>query len=128
MSDPPPSGIGPLVDRLGNDDVRWDGTLDGLQPTLAGDAARQLVDAGAAAIPPLIGALDDESRFVAAHVLLTLLSGVEHATAPWNGLEIELPAEGEPRIDPRQRFGLARRWRAWQATTPRPRALPADQG
>src|ERR1051325_3917689 len=81
-----------LVEQLGDADVRWDGSYAGLLPAVAGDAGRQLLDAGDGAIPPLIDALDDESRFVAAHVLLTLLSGVEHATAPWNGLDVELTA------------------------------------
>ncbi len=118
-----PSAISDLVDRLGNGDVGWTGTFDGFLPTIVGDAARQLLAIGDVAVPYLIGALDDESKFVAAHVLLTTLAGVEHHTAPWNGLEIELLPDNEVRIDPRQRLELARRWRAWQATTPRRRTL-----
>lgn len=117
-----------LVGRLDNADVRWNGTFYGPMPTVASNAGRRLLDAGAEAIPHLIGALGDASRFVAAHVLLTLLSGVEYPTAPWNGLEIELTENAEPRIDPGQRSGLARRWRSWQAQSPHPRALPPDQG
>jgi hypothetical protein len=112
-----------LVDQLSNADVRWNGTLYGLVPTIVGDSARQLLARGDDAIPRIIDALEDESKFVAAHVLLTMLSGVEYHTAPWNGLEIDLSAGDEVRIDPRQRFELARRWRAWQGVTPRPRSL-----
>jgi hypothetical protein len=112
-----------LVGQLSNADIRWNGTLYGLVPTIVSDAARQLLASGAVAIPQLVGALEDESRFVAAHVLLTMLFGVEYHTAPWNGLEIELSADDEVRIDPRQRFELARRWRAWQGAAPRPRSL-----
>lgn len=115
-----------LVDQISNADIRWNGTFYGLVPTIVSDAARQLLASGAVAIPQLICALEDDSRFVAVHVLLTMLSGVEYHTAPWNGLEIELSAEGEVRIDVRQRFELARRWRAWQQTIPHPRTLPSE--
>jgi len=84
-----------------------------------------LLEIGDGAIPQLLGALEDENRFVAAHVLLTTLSGVEYHTEPWNGLAIEL-ADGNAHVDPRRRFELARRWRAWQQTTPPPRALPSE--
>jgi hypothetical protein len=70
--------------------------------------------------------LEDESRFVAAHVLLTLLSGVKYQTIPWNGLEVNLPPDGRARIDAGQRFELARRWRAWQEAAPHPRSLPLE--
>jgi hypothetical protein len=120
---PSPSAVSDMVDRLGNGDIGWDGTLDGFIPTIVGDSARQLLAIGDDAVSPLISALEDESKFVVAHVLLTMLSGVEHHTAPWNGLEVELSAEDEVRIDPRQRFELARRWRAWQRVTPHPRSL-----
>jgi hypothetical protein len=115
-----------LVDRLGSADIRWNGTFYGLMPTIVGDAARQLLASGAIAIPRLVDALEDESRFVAAHVLLTMLSGVEYPTAPWNGLEVELSADGEVRIDPDQRFKLGRHWRTWQGITPRPRSILPD--
>src|SRR5262245_16455033 len=112
-----------LVDQLSNADIHWDGTFYGPMPTIVSDAARRLLAIGDDAVPLLISALENESQFVAAHVLLTLLSGVEYQTAPWNGLEIELSDDGEVRIDPRQRIELARRWRAWQGVTPRPRSL-----
>jgi hypothetical protein len=121
-----PSAVSDLIDRLRNGDIRWDGTLDGFMPTIVGDSARQLLAIGDDAFPHLISALEDESRFIAAHVLLTMLSGVEYYTAPWNGLEIELSAEGEVRIDVRQRFELARLWRAWQQTIPHPRTLLSE--
>ena len=101
-----------LVDRLKNSDIRWDGTLIGLFPRITGEEAHELLALGEEAVPPLIDALDDESKFVAAHVLLTLLSDDEYETSPWNGLEIELGADGEPRVDPARRFELAKRWRA----------------
>jgi hypothetical protein len=113
-----------MIDHINNADIRWDGTLIGLVPTVVGDSARQLLASGDVAVPQLVMALEDESKFVTAHVLLTRLSAVEYQTAPWNGLASELAADGEARVDPRQRFELARRWRAWQQATPRPRSLP----
>jgi hypothetical protein len=112
-----------LVERLGNGDINWDGTLDGYIPRIVGDAAQQLLATGVHAIPQLVGALDDEHKFIAAHVLLTMLSGVEYVAAPWNGLKIELSADNKARIDPNQRFELARHWRTWQNVTPSPRTL-----
>lgn len=123
---PGPSEAARLIDRLDNGDIHWNGTFYGLVPTIVGDAARRLLASGTAAIPLLVGALEDESRFVAAHVLLTMLSGIEYRSAPWNGLEVDVSAHDEVRIDPRQRFELARRWRAWQSATPRPRSLTPD--
>lgn len=121
-----PTAAAGLVDRLNNADVRWDGTFVGLVPTIVSETARQLLAAGDDAVPQLVNALDDETKFVTAHVLLTLLSGVEYHTAPWNGLAIELSPDGEVCIDPRQQFALARRWRAWQQAAPHPRSLPSE--
>lgn len=119
---PDPAAIARLVDQLSNADIRWDGTIVGLMPTIISDSARQLLAIGNDAIPRLVSTLEDESKFVAAHVLLTFLSGVEYQTVPWNGLAIELSPNDDPKIDENQRFELARRWRDWQDTMPR--ALP----
>jgi hypothetical protein len=120
------ANIARMIDHLNNADIRWDGTFVGLVPTIVSDSARQLLASGDVAIPQLVSALEDESKFVAAHVLLTLLSAVEYHPAPWNGLAIELSADGESRIDARQRFELARRWRAWQQATPHPHSLLSE--
>src|SRR4051794_22310271 len=77
------SAVARLIEHLSNADIRWDGTFVGLVPSIVSDSARQLFDIGDDAIPQLINALEDESKFVAAHVLLTLLSGVEYNTSPW---------------------------------------------
>ena len=119
-----PATIARLVDQLSNEDIRWDGTLVGFVPTIVSDSARLLLTNSDAAIPQLVSALEDESKFVPAHVLLTLLSGVEYQTMPWNGLKVDLSADGKAHIDKRQRFELARRWGAWQKATPHPRSLP----
>lgn len=125
-TEPPGSAnIARMIDHLSNADIRWDGTFVGLVPTIVSDSARQLPAIGNDAVPQLVSALEDESKFVAAHVLLTLLSAVEYHTMPWNGLKVNLSPDGQARFDVGQRFELARRWRAWQQATPRPRSLPA---
>jgi len=113
-----------MIDNLSNTDIRWDGTFVGLAPTVVSDSARQLLSSGAVVIPHLVKALEDDTKFVAAHVLLTLVAGVEHPTVPWNGLEVDLLPDGQVKVDAAQRFELARRWQKWQQSTPHPRALP----
>jgi hypothetical protein len=116
--------VAAMIDRLDNADIRWDGTYAGLAPTVVGESAQRLLASGSSAMPRLIDALADPSKFVAAHVLLTLLSGVEHQTQPWNGLALELMPDGQARFDVGQRADLGRRWRLWRQTTPPPRSLP----
>ncbi|NLW35343.1 hypothetical protein [Syntrophorhabdus aromaticivorans] len=124
-TEPPDSAaIARIADRLRNADIRWDGTLIGFMPTVVSDSARQLLFSGEAVIPHLISALEDDSKFVAAHVLLTLVSGVEYRTRPWNGLNVDLLPDGQVKFDAAQRFELARRWRDWQQSTPHPQSLP----
>jgi hypothetical protein len=121
---PNSAAITHMIDDLNNADIRWDGTFVGLVPTIVSDSARQLLASGDVAVPQLIGALADESKCVAAHVLLTLLSGVEYHTTPWNGLNVDLSHDGQARFEVSQRVELARRWRAWQQSMPRPQSLP----
>lgn len=115
-----------LVQALSNDQVEWDGNPVGYAAFLRGDAPRQIQEQGEAAVPALIEALDDPDRFVVAHVLLTDLTSVRYRAFPdWNGLVIEGLGRRQPvSIDPKQRFTLARRWRQWAATQPRPKMLP----
>lgn len=117
------ASVASMIDRLNNADIRWDGTIFGLVPTIVSESAHQLLASGDVAIPLLLNTLEDESKFVAAHVLLTFISAVEYHTGPWNGLTVDLSPDGQAQFDIRQRFELARRWRAWQQATPRPRSL-----
>lgn len=111
-----------LVGALSPADVAWDASAIGLSPVLS-DRARAVLDAGDAAVPALLDALGDSSRFAVAHVLLTLLSGVRHGTVPWNGLQVDLEPDGTARVDPAQRADLERRWRTWAESSPRPAEL-----
>lgn len=112
-----------------NDAIEWTGQRYGLKPYLdegadLGSATPDDVDALA---PQLVEALDDPTRFAAAHVLLTRLSRVTHETFPdWNGMAVELAVDGSAHVDPVQRGVLARRWRAWLEADPHPAELPAE--
>jgi|KBSMisStandDraft_5_1062788.scaffolds.fasta_scaffold2285425_1 hypothetical protein len=113
------------VSDLNNDAVRWSGTRFGLLPTLSQEA-EAIVSEGEAVVPTLLNALADADRFVSAHVLLTKISGVEYETFPsWNGLEVDIAADGTVTIDSEQRFELARRWERWFHADPRPKKLPS---
>lgn len=109
--------------RLRNADVEWDGTLVGVVPRVAGAAAQELL-AAPPDWPGLVDAVGDASKFAAAHVLLTLMSGVEHSGPTWNGLAVHLSPGGGVDLDGGQRHALHRRWQAWLAASPRPRRLP----
>ncbi len=115
-----------LIDQLSNTDVHWDGTRFGLTPTLTGAAANRPLNMGDEAVPELLEALSDPDKFVAAHVILTQLSGVQYQSFPaWNGLEVVLAADGTVSINPAQRPTLVQRWRHWYETQPHPAALPS---
>jgi hypothetical protein len=104
-----------------NDAVHWEGTRFGLLPRLAEAAT------GSGLLPAadLLAALGNADRYVAAHVLLTLQTGVRYATFPdWNGLQVEILPDGRAQIDPGQRDLLARRWERYFRSEPRPDVLP----
>lgn len=111
------------LQQLRNEDVEWDGTLVGCVPRVVGAAAQQLL-AAAPDWAGLVDVLGDEHRFAAAHVLLTMRSGVQHSGPSWNGLGVRIEPDGRVRLDPDQRHALQRRWRAWLSALPRPDYLP----
>jgi hypothetical protein len=113
------------VDELSNADVQWDGTYVGLRPVIESTEAERIRQQGDRAVPDLIAALADEDTFAVAHVLLTDIARVSHERLPtWNGLAVDIRADGTVTVEPAQRFDLARRWRQWYETQPRPDRLP----
>ncbi|MGE3407545.1 MAG: hypothetical protein AB7I37_12070 [Pirellulales bacterium] len=84
--------------RIANEDVKWIGTPFGIEPRLAG-ASKSVLDSNESAknITALVAALDDDSKYIAAHVLLTLISDpFEFADAShWYGLGVVIGGEGE---------------------------------
>jgi hypothetical protein len=113
-----------LVEGLTQADVQWNfGTL-GITAHLESDRARQLVRIGMPAVPELIKALADETRYASAHAILTQISEVEFQSIPYNGMFVSCSADNELLLRPEDRFRLARRWQRWHAADPKPRTLP----
>lgn len=106
--------------------VAWEGTDLGLLPRLPAEEEGLAVDVDQGDVPALVDALDSTETFVTAHVLLTRLTGAQGETFPtWNGLAVELRADGSTHVDPAQRPVIAERWRRWrsdQEPGPEPRA------
>lgn len=62
--------------------------------------------------PLLIDALHDDKRFVVAHVLLTFMTKKRFVvdSGSWNGLRVEIHADGRAVIDENQRVELIQFW------------------
>lgn len=115
------------VAGLSNADVRWHGTRAGFTPEITGEKAMAVAEMGDQVVPQLLAMLDDEQAFIAAHVILTRISGVEYQPFPlWNGLALDIAADGTVTVDTVQRFALARRWGRWYSSRPRPALLPSE--
>jgi hypothetical protein len=99
------------VSHIHNDNIDWDGNFIGLWPTPGVDES-QVLAAGPACRPFLIAALDDDDRYVAAHVILTQMSRREYSIsgAAWNKLEVDLYGNGKVVIPNGQREKIKRLW------------------
>ena len=106
--------------------VEWEANEEGYMPYLPSEDDEQAAARlGLDDVPELIDALGETESFVKAHVALTRVTGVEYESFPtWNGLALTMDAGGSVSIDPAQRVLLARRWRQWWASDPRPSSLP----
>ncbi|MDB6052775.1 MAG: hypothetical protein JWN25_298 [Verrucomicrobiales bacterium] len=97
---------------LNNADVHWDGNFLGLYPQLKGSAkvAAQLPQEQTK--PYLLEALEDTNRFVVAHVLLSSMVSAASGTnaETWNGLKVNINAEGQAIIPMEQRSDIQRKW------------------
>lgn len=123
----PPSGnddtiqikISDCVTAIRNDDVKWDGTFLGLRPTLGGVSGLLEKHGTKRSIPFLIEALKNKEQFVAAHVILTWLSGKKFVVdgGSWEGLHVEVYADGTVKIDERDQASLIKKWKAWSRQT-----------
>lgn len=105
-----------LVFRLSNDDIHWDGTYSGLMPVSFGWPARLILLRGRGCVPRLVRALDDDSRFAAAHVLLSYLlqSSRFLSGGDWDHLHVDLTADGRTVISTSQKAELKQLWRERQ--------------
>lgn len=105
-----------LAASLNNSDVLWDGNFIGLQPTVNGETAKRLLSLGKDAVPALQTALSDTNRFVAAHVLLTQIKKKQYqgSGSHWNGLQVDLYADGTIDFHPEQMDKIKALWKEEQ--------------
>jgi len=101
-----------LAKRIQNSDIQWDGDYWGLKPSVKGPAKELLARRSEKRIPALIDALKNPKRFVAADVVLTEISGIKKQTTAisWNGLHVELLADGRVLIPEEQQPALIQQW------------------
>lgn len=106
-----------LAMKLDNAQVEWDGTFVGLTPRLTEDTGKVATVATKADIHLLIAALHDKQRYVAAHVLLVKLTGIEGVQNghSWYGLEVQLQGNGNVRYDKDAQAKLVASWGKWKA-------------
>lgn len=104
-----------LVMLINNTDVRWDGDYFGLKPTLAGSSKKLMEMRSEQAIPALLEALKDKQRFVAAHILLAEMNDtqMQRDAESWNGLRVNLLANGQTIIYKGQQNALVQKWKTW---------------
>jgi hypothetical protein len=95
--------------------VHWSGSYVGLYFTLTGASAQLTGYRDEQLRPLLIQALEDDRRFVAAHVLLTSISKVQFANTniagSWNGLNVTLFGDGRTEIPKGEREKIVEKWR-----------------
>ena len=101
------------VQRLSNDDIEWNGNIFGLSAEIRGNADTELLNADRSADAVLLDALADPEKYAAAHVLLTMIHAEPYKVSggEWNGLKVDLLANGQTILFPVQRFELQRSWR-----------------
>src|SRR4051812_18215261 len=85
----------PLTADIKNDHIHWDGDFFGLTVSSMDEPEKTIYEEGAIWQPLLIEALKDDSKFVAAHVLLTQTSHIRYNVSgtEWNHLRVELYAD-----------------------------------
>ncbi len=99
-----------LVSSLRNNQIEWTGNIAGLWPS-PGIVPRLVLLRGNACRPHLVRALADPSRFAAAHVCLSFLDdGRSTGGSHFNGLAVDLWADGRTVIPPSQKTTLIARW------------------
>ena len=102
-----------LAAQIHNDHIKWFGGIGSVGVESMGEPERRLVALGSGCRQSLINALDDTSRFVAAHVLLTTITRRHFPGNPysyWNHLEVNLYADGHVDIPVAQKDKIRRLW------------------
>lgn len=97
--------------NLDNTDISWEGNYFGLQAILSDRAKCVLASKTAEDLLCLYDALGDPNRFVASHVLLACVHGINDFDASsWCGLEVDIEANGDCIIDPSQMDKIRQFW------------------
>jgi hypothetical protein len=119
------------VGGIRNGDIVWEGNFIGIMPREIGGVSKEVLGGKEIDLDGLVKALEDKDRFVAAHVLLTERTGhsigkrrgrVDPITGKWigpydldfNGLRVDIYADGRVVIPEGQRKELVLKWREWQ--------------
>jgi hypothetical protein len=99
------------VAELRNDDVRWESGFVGPTPRLSPRALAAL-QLGRSVHPYLLDALQRESQFVVAHVMLTIVQNGRFAVTQttWNGLQVDVGIDGATTYPAGQREEIMRLW------------------
>lgn len=124
------------IQSIKNSDVRWDGNAVGLHPTFNGMSKKVLEERTVDFNDP-VRALGDERRYIAAHALLSTLTGhsiqpqlggidpltgnalagTEESLRHFNGLRVDLLADGTVAIPQNQQTQLTSKWKEWLKST-----------
>jgi hypothetical protein len=107
------------LQSLSNDDIKWDGDYIGLIPTVDGSHSRKLLEIKSDSIDrALIKDLDEDKKYVAAHVLLTLRHKISFARdeRQWNGLHVTLDSTGKASYLAQDKKILFQAWSEWFAS------------
>jgi hypothetical protein len=105
-----------LIRDLGNRDIEWDGDFVGLSPRVKGRPSLELANRDdERTVQDLILSLKKRERFVAAHVLLTQITGIDYQRdeSMWNGLHVDLRPSGEALYVVEDMDYLYQCWEKW---------------
>lgn len=102
----------PFICNINNDHIKWSGTPYGIVLISMGDTETELLKFGANAIPCLLEAMKDETKWVTAHVLLTMIAKEDNKinTHSWNGLALLINNTGKIQYDLNDQKKLERKW------------------
>jgi hypothetical protein len=97
--------------EIKNTDIEFQLSYFGVMANAKGEASKLLLKHPRLARAPILEALCDPKRYVAAHYILTVAQGksVQVSSSTWNGLLVDFSPMGPPLI-PDQRLEIASKW------------------
>ena len=103
-----------LYESLDNDDIIWGANHFGITPDLVMNYQKRIEDSELYSNEILLKALFDEDKWIAAHVMLTFKlmnkESIPFDGSHWNGLKVDLFADGTVIIDKDQRVKIEQYW------------------